>query len=153
MVLLSAIGQRKGVQKPRRDTGTTPLPCYTLCRYVGEGVMPFRWCSCRHRSHLGSRLCRSNAQVVLKANEATACLTRVRCSRLEPDEAKVSSPVLRGREGSNPLLLPGPRRTLRMEDIKLRAVTYTDLSALRHEVAVVDGLRFQPPEFLVIRYF
>jgi hypothetical protein len=32
-------------------------------------------------------------------------------------------------------------------------VTYADLSALRHEVAVVDGQRFQPPEFLIIRYF
>jgi hypothetical protein len=32
-------------------------------------------------------------------------------------------------------------------------VSYAELSALRHEVAVVDGLRFQPPEFLVVRYF
>lgn len=40
-----------------------------------------------------------------------------------------------------------------MGDVRLRAVTYADLSALRHEVAVADGPRFQPPEFLVIRYF
>src|SRR5215468_1725608 len=32
-----------------------------------------------------------------------------RCPRLEPYEAKVSRTVLRGREGSNPLLLPGHR--------------------------------------------
>jgi hypothetical protein len=40
-----------------------------------------------------------------------------------------------------------------MGDVRLRTVTYADLSALRHEVAVVDGARFQPPEFLIVRYF
>jgi hypothetical protein len=34
-------------------------------------------------SHLGSRLCRSNAQVVPNANGATACLPKVRCPMLE----------------------------------------------------------------------
>lgn len=40
-----------------------------------------------------------------------------------------------------------------MGKARLRTVTYADLSALRHEVAVVDGSEFQPPEFLVVRYF
>src|SRR5438067_454730 len=34
-------------------------------------------------------------------------ISQGRCPRPEPYEAKVSSTVLRGREGSNPLLLPG----------------------------------------------
>ena len=32
-------------------------------------------------------------------------------------------------------------------------MTYADLSALRHEVAVADGPPFRSPEFLVIRFF
>jgi hypothetical protein len=69
--------------------------------------MPFRWCYCRHRSHFGSRLCLSSVQADLKTNEAAACLPRACCPRLEPYEAKVSRTVLRGRERSNPLPLPG----------------------------------------------
>jgi hypothetical protein len=40
-----------------------------------------------------------------------------------------------------------------MDEVRLRPVTYADLSALRHEVAISEGAQFQPPEFLVIRYF
>jgi hypothetical protein len=40
-----------------------------------------------------------------------------------------------------------------MTEARLRPVTYAELSGLRHEVAVADGPPFQPPEFLVIRYF
>src|ERR1700722_10089099 len=37
------------------------------------------WCCCHHRSHLGSRHCRSNAQVEPNANGATA--SRKGCRR------------------------------------------------------------------------
>ena len=40
-----------------------------------------------------------------------------------------------------------------MTDVRLRPVTYAELSSLRHEVAVADGPPFQSPELLVIRYF
>jgi hypothetical protein len=40
-----------------------------------------------------------------------------------------------------------------MTEVRLRPVTYSELSSLRHEVAVADSPPFQAPEFLVIRYF
>ena len=40
-----------------------------------------------------------------------------------------------------------------MSEVRLRSVSYAELSGLRHEVAVVDGRPFETPEFLVIRYF
>jgi hypothetical protein len=40
-----------------------------------------------------------------------------------------------------------------MNEVRLRPVTYTDLSALRHGVAVSETPPFHTPEFLVIRYF
>ena len=40
-----------------------------------------------------------------------------------------------------------------MAEVRLRPVSYAELSALRHEVAVADGPPFQAAEFLVIRYF
>jgi hypothetical protein len=40
-----------------------------------------------------------------------------------------------------------------MTGVRLRPVTYAELSGLRHEVAVADGPRSLVPEFLVIRYF
>jgi hypothetical protein len=40
-----------------------------------------------------------------------------------------------------------------MGEVKLRAVTFAELSGLRHEVAVADGPQFHTPDFLVIRYF
>jgi hypothetical protein len=40
-----------------------------------------------------------------------------------------------------------------MGEVRLRPVTYAELSALRHEVAIADGPQFQAPDFLVIRYF
>src|SRR5215468_6130284 len=46
------------------------------CRTVGGGVTPLCRCCGRHRNHLGSRLCRSNAQVVLTSKEATASCRR-----------------------------------------------------------------------------
>jgi len=46
------------------------------CRHGRKGR---RWCSSRHRSHLGSRHCRSNAQVDLQAQGATA--SRKGCRR------------------------------------------------------------------------
>jgi hypothetical protein len=39
-----------------------------------------------------------------------------------------------------------------MDEIRLHPVTYTELSSLRHEVAISEGPRFQTPEFLVVRY-
>jgi len=40
-----------------------------------------------------------------------------------------------------------------MDEVRLKPVTYAELSALRHEVAISEGPRFQAPEFLVISYF
>jgi hypothetical protein len=40
-----------------------------------------------------------------------------------------------------------------MDEVRLRTVTYAELSALRHEVAVSEAPKFHSPEFLVIRYF
>jgi hypothetical protein len=40
-----------------------------------------------------------------------------------------------------------------MAEVRLRPVTFAELSDLRHEVAVAAGPRFRAPEFLVIRYF
>jgi hypothetical protein len=37
--------------------------------------------------------------------------------------------------------------------VRLRPVTFAELSDLRHEVAIADGPQFQTPEFLVVRYF
>jgi hypothetical protein len=39
-----------------------------------------------------------------------------------------------------------------MDEVRLRPVTYTDLSAIRHEVAVSEAPQFRSPEFLVIHY-
>jgi hypothetical protein len=39
-----------------------------------------------------------------------------------------------------------------MDEVRLRHVTYTELSALQHEVAISECPRFHTPEFLVIRY-
>jgi hypothetical protein len=41
----------------------------------------------------------------------------------------------------------------RMTDVRLRPVSYSELSSLQHEVAVADAPPHQAPEFLVIRYF
>src|SRR3954453_15870081 len=46
------------------------------------------WCYSRHRSHLGSRLCRSNAQVGPKANGVTA--SRKGCRRTAEPRRVVS---------------------------------------------------------------
>jgi hypothetical protein len=40
-----------------------------------------------------------------------------------------------------------------MNEVKLRTVTYADLSALRHEVAISLAPKLVNPEFLVISYF
>jgi hypothetical protein len=40
-----------------------------------------------------------------------------------------------------------------MSDVRLRPVSYAELSDLQHEVAVAETPRFQSTEFLVIRYF
>jgi hypothetical protein len=40
-----------------------------------------------------------------------------------------------------------------MSEVQLRPVTFAELSDLRHEVAVADGLPHQAPEFLIVRYF
>jgi hypothetical protein len=40
-----------------------------------------------------------------------------------------------------------------MDEVRLRTVTYAELSALRHEVAVSEAPRFHSAEFLVVRYF
>jgi hypothetical protein len=40
-----------------------------------------------------------------------------------------------------------------MAEVRLRLVTYSELSAIRHEVAVADGPPHQTSEFLVIRFF
>lgn len=40
-----------------------------------------------------------------------------------------------------------------MSEVRLRPVSYSELSALRHKVAVSDCQPEQTPEFLVIRYF
>jgi hypothetical protein len=77
-----------------RETGPTSLGCWR----TGTGSQPAKeakqhgrrgrngrsWCGFRHRSHLGSRHCRSNVQVGPKAHGATACLLKVRCPMLEP---------------------------------------------------------------------
>src|SRR5262249_16277924 len=65
--------------------------------------------------HLGSRLCRSNAQVVSKSNGASACLPKVRCPMLELHALKGARAVLRGRGGSDASPLPDRRRALRMQ--------------------------------------
>jgi hypothetical protein len=39
-----------------------------------------------------------------------------------------------------------------MSDVRLRPVTFEDLSAVRHEVWVSAAERFATPEFLVVRY-
>ena len=39
-----------------------------------------------------------------------------------------------------------------MDEIRLRRVTLTELSDLRHEVSVAEGPSTRAPEFLVIRY-
>jgi len=39
-----------------------------------------------------------------------------------------------------------------MDEVRLRLVTFAELSDLQHEVAVAEGPRFRPPDFLVIRY-
>jgi hypothetical protein len=40
-----------------------------------------------------------------------------------------------------------------MEEVRLRSVTYAELSAIRHEISISVGQQFQAPEFLVIKYF
>jgi hypothetical protein len=40
-----------------------------------------------------------------------------------------------------------------MDEVRLRPVTYAELSALRHEIMISEAPQFQAPEFLVIRYF
>ena len=39
-----------------------------------------------------------------------------------------------------------------MDEVRLRPVTYTELSAIRHEVLISEDPQFQAPEFLLIRY-
>jgi hypothetical protein len=40
-----------------------------------------------------------------------------------------------------------------MNEVRLRPVSYSELSALRHEVAISESAEFEAKEFLVIRYF
>ena len=40
-----------------------------------------------------------------------------------------------------------------MGEVRLRPVTFSELSDLRHEVAVSEDPQFRRPEFLVIRYY
>lgn len=40
-----------------------------------------------------------------------------------------------------------------MSEVRLRSVSFEDLSSIRHEIAVADGPRFSIPEFLVIRFY
>src|SRR5208337_4177181 len=78
---------------PCRESGQTSLwcrrawtvsqPAQAVMQKCRRGRNDLSWCYSRHRSHLGSRLCRSNAQVVPKSNGATACLLKVRCPMLE----------------------------------------------------------------------
>jgi hypothetical protein len=92
-------------------------------------------------SRLASRPMRPPRPVKEVSSAGGAALGRTsqgRCPRLEPYEAKVSRTVLRGREGSNPLLLPGVRHevadvaVLRSEDrltapAVLPAVSYREV--------------------------
>ncbi|WP_232068435.1 hypothetical protein [Gemmata obscuriglobus] len=76
----------------------------------------------------------------------------------EPNPALHLTPPALLRRSAHPVMavqvsLLFGRKRARMGNVRLRTVTYSDLSALRHEVAVVDGPQFQPPEFLVVRYF
>jgi len=40
-----------------------------------------------------------------------------------------------------------------MSEVRLRPVTYAELSAIRHEVAVSESPQHHSPKFLLIRYF
>src|SRR6266851_9613597 len=62
-----------------------------ICR---RGRNDLCWCYCHHRSPLGSRLCRSNAQVDPKSNGATA--SRKGCRRpAEPNRVVSRRDVVR----------------------------------------------------------
>ena len=98
-------GPDRGCNLTPRETGLTSLWCWR----TGTGSQPAQeakqngrrgrngrcWCGFRHRHHLGSRLCRRNAQVGPKANGATAF--RKRCRRaVEPSRVVSRRDVVRG---------------------------------------------------------
>jgi hypothetical protein len=59
-----------------RRARTVSQPAQAVMQRCRRGRNGPCWCSSRHRRQLGSRHCRSNAQVGPKANGATACLRR-----------------------------------------------------------------------------
>ena len=107
--LPSGVGGREPSANRRREQS----------RYCRRGRNDLCWCCCRHRSHLGSRLCRSNVQVDPKANGATASrkgcrrpaeptgrISQGRCSMLELHASKGARAVLRGGGAGNSTSLP-----------------------------------------------